>query len=73
MFDFYCKTCYEHHDIICEECAIETNLCLNCIHYGEGELCDNCFHIGDEGICLENDLVRLFEWIEFNNRYFSEN
>lgn len=72
MFDYFCKCCFENEYGICDPCAHKTNLCLNCVYYGDSEnvLCVNCLNLGDEGHCVEYDLIQLFQWISCNDSYF---
>jgi len=61
----YCYECYKAEDGICSECALDFNVCLNCVIYaGPGELCANCETMGDEGCCMMMDRDAAREYIE---------
>ena len=72
FFNYVCENCFNDEHSICYDCAKKTNLCLNCVSYGNlsEPLCGNCHDIGDEGYSSEYDLIKLFEWIEFNDSYW---
>lgn len=73
FYNYLCESCFTcEEDFICEECAKNANMCMNCVYYGDMNepLCVNCREIGDEGYCCEEDLMRLFLWMEFNHSYF---
>ena len=70
-----CKYCYECRirDIgVCFNCAIDKEICLNCIAYGENGYCLNCElkWEQDESIDLTGDFLKTREWIEQNNHYW---
>jgi hypothetical protein len=64
----YCYYCLETEEGLCYDCVKYYNSCLNCIFYGEGTRCENCS--SDEGICLDDDVLIVLEYIDRNYAYF---
>ena len=64
-----CYDCYISSDLICKSCENKTDVCLNCIYYGDGGMCSNCEE-GDEGISTEYDTRTVLEWIIWNTDYW---